>query len=66
MPANWTGDLLGRMHNAGVTRKDIAKKVHYSYGYVSMIFNSKRATSGEKRELFEQAFEQILAERNDH
>ena len=27
MPEKWTGDLIGRMHNARVTRQDIATEL---------------------------------------
>jgi len=66
MPENWTGELLGRMHNAGVTRTELADHLHYSYGYVSQIFNSVRARNDpEKRELFNRAFDEIVASRHD-
>lgn len=62
MPDQWTGELLGKMHNAGVTSRELADKLGYSRGYVSMLFNSKRGKHS-KQEEFERAFAEILKER---
>lgn len=35
MPAQWTGELVGRMHNAGVTAKQLAAEMGKNPKYVS-------------------------------
>ena len=62
MPDPWTGELLGKMHNAGVTSRELADKLGYSRGYVSMLFNSKCGKRSKQEEL-ERAFAEILEER---
>lgn len=63
MPEEWTGVLLGKMHNAGVTQTDMANELGYSRAYVSMVFRSVRGKNS--RQAFEQAFESIIAKRNN-
>ena len=35
MPAQWTGELVGKMHNAGVTAKQLAAEMGKNPKYVS-------------------------------
>lgn len=39
MPAQWTGELVGRMHNAGVTAKQLAAAMGKNPKYVSQVLN---------------------------
>lgn len=32
MPAQWTGELVGRMHNAGITAKQLAAELGIRVG----------------------------------
>lgn len=43
MPEMWTGDLIGRMHNAKVTKVDIANELGVHKSYISMILNGEKA-----------------------
>lgn len=58
-PPAWTGELLGRMHNAGVTRQQLCDRLGMSKAYVSMVFNGGR-TSSKMQGKLEAAFEEIL------
>ncbi len=39
MPAQWTGELVGKMHNAGVTGKELAAQMGKNPKYVSQVLN---------------------------
>ena len=43
MPAQWTGDVVGKMHLAGVRKSDLAKAIGYTPEYLSMILNGHRS-----------------------
>lgn len=62
MKEEWTGNLVGRMHNAEVRQEDIARKLGCTKAYVSMVLNGSATPKG-GRERFEAAFEAVLAER---
>lgn len=62
MPDAWTGDLVGRMHNAEVTLNDLAKEIGWSTGYISMILNGSRRPVGAMEKL-NAAFYTITARR---
>ena len=62
MPNEWTGALIGRMHNARVTRDELAAELGYKKAYVSLILNGKRTPKDAQNRL-EAAFERILERR---
>ena len=62
MPEKWTGDLIGRMHNARVTLEELGNEMGVSKPYVSMILNGLRRPKG-AQERFETAFENIVQRR---
>lgn len=43
MAEHWTGRLVGKMHNHGVTRSDLAAELGVSDAYISMILHGKRS-----------------------
>lgn len=51
MENSWTGDLIGQMHNARISRSDIAKKMGVHKSYVSMILNGQRHPKNAKERL---------------
>lgn len=63
MPEKWTGDLLGRMHNARVNAADLAKELGCTKAYVSMVFNGARCPAN-AQERFESAFKAVLDKRS--
>jgi transcriptional regulator with XRE-family HTH domain len=62
MREEWTGELIGKMHNNNVTFEELAKELNMSKGYISMILNGSRTPSG-AREKLEDAFSNILQKR---
>lgn len=40
MPAQWTGQLVGEIHNAGLTIKQVAEEAGMNAKYVSTVLNS--------------------------
>lgn len=62
MPEAWTGELIGKMHNAKVTRQMLAEEMQCTKAYVTMILNGeKRPANG--RERCETAFHNIIRRR---
>lgn len=62
MIEKWTGRLIGKMHNEGVTYDDMAKEMGCTKGYVSMVLNCTRKPKG-IQERMEAAFDAILEKR---
>ena len=53
MPEAWTGDLIGRMHNARITYDDLAAELGCGKAYVCMILNGRRNPDGAEARLNE-------------
>lgn len=64
MPEPWTGDLIGQMHNNGVTYDDLAAELNCTKSYISMIFNGKRSPAGAREKLFA-AFDAVLKKKEE-
>lgn len=60
MPKEWTGNLVGLMHNKGITNIQLAKKLGVTDRYVSMVLNSKREPP-EAEERFTHAVMELIA-----
>jgi len=43
MPAQWTADLIGKMHLHGITAKQLADKVGWNPKYLSTVLNGHRS-----------------------
>ena len=56
MPEKWTGDLVGRMHNAKITQQDIANELGTTKAYISMILNGSKTPNNAQQRL-EDAFQ---------
>lgn len=61
MPAQWTSDLVGKMHQWKISNKMLAEKLGVTPEYVSMVLNGHRAPTGAE-EKFRAAVEEIIAE----
>ena len=59
MPAQWTGDLVGKMHNAGITAKQLAAQLGKNPKYVSGVLNGHYAPKKSEEE-FNAAFIEIV------
>ena len=64
MKEKWTGDLIGKMHNAEVTFDALGAEVGWGKPYISMILNGIRSPVGAKEKL-EAAFEAIMQRREN-
>ena len=51
MPAQWTANLLGRMHLTGVTARQLAAEVGWDYRYFSAVINGHRTPKGAEAKL---------------
>lgn len=58
MPEEWTGRLIGDMHNAGVSRAEVARELGVSIAYVTMVLNGIRTPKGAEEKL-RAAFERV-------
>lgn len=63
MTKNWTGDLVGLMHDNHITNIQLAKQMNVTQQYVSMVLNQKRTPPGAE-ERFTAAVKEIIASRN--
>ena len=46
MPAQWTAEIVGEMHLAGVTAKQLAKAIGWHEKYLSVVLNGHREPRG--------------------
>lgn len=63
MPKEWTGDLVGLMHNHKITFAQLALRLGVTNRYVSMVINGHREPAGAEQR-FRAAVEEIIAERS--
>lgn len=59
MPEPWTGELVGRMHNAGVTAKELAAHMGKNPKYVSAVLNG-HCSPKKSRQEFNAALDALL------
>lgn len=59
MPKEWTGDLVGLMHNHKITFSQLAEKLGVTNRYVSMVLNGHRDPSGAEQR-FRIAVDQLI------
>ena len=64
MVEKWTGRLIGKMHNNGVSAADLAAELGVTKAYVSMILNGARKPPEAKNRL-ESAVDAIIARRKE-
>ena len=62
MIEEWTGHLIGKMHNNGVNASDLAAELGVTKAYVSMILNGVRKPADAQVKL-ETAVDAIIARR---
>ena len=64
MPAQWTANLLGRMHLTGVTARQLAAEVGWDYRYFSAVINGHRTPKGAEAKL-NAALERLIEKREE-
>ena len=62
MPKEWTGNLVGLMHNNQITFTKLAEQLGVTNRYVSMVLNGHRDPPGAE-ERFMEAVRQIIDEK---
>ena len=62
MPAKWTGDLLGEMHVAGITAKQLADEVGWHPKYLSVVLNGHKEPKDAETKL-RKALQQLIEKR---
>ena len=65
MPAQWTGCFVGRIHNAGLTIKQVAEEAGMNPKYVSTVLNSDEESERAKGKLFA-ALDRLVVAKKDH
>lgn len=60
----WTGDLVGKMHNEKIRLEDVASVLGVTKAYVSMLLNCKRKPK-DAREKLEHAVEEIIRRKRE-
>ena len=61
MLAQWTADLVGKMHKFKISKKRLAEELGVTPEYVSMVLNGHREPAGAE-EKFSKAVEELIAE----
>ena len=64
MPAQWTGDLISKMHLREISIKELAEHEGLHPKYVGMILNGRKTPPG-AQERFNKAVDEIIRERED-
>lgn len=62
MPAQWTADLIGEMHLAGITAKELAAEAGLNPKYLSTVLNGHCTPRNAEKDLRE-AFERLKTKR---
>lgn len=62
MPAQWTGDMVGKMHNNKITLTQVAEKIGVTKAYVCMVLNGHRNPKGAEQR-FMAALDELIKER---
>lgn len=60
MPKNWTGELVGLMHDWDITQKQLADELGVTDRYVSMVLKRRRHPEGAEQR-FRDAVDRIIA-----
>lgn len=51
MPAQWTGRIVGELHNNRITLKELAKEVGWHDKYLSQVINAENPPKGAEQKL---------------
>lgn len=62
MPAQWTGDMVGKMHNNRVSLTQLAEKLGVTKAYVCMVLNGHRSPK-DAEQRFNAALDELIRER---
>lgn len=62
MPKEWTGNLVGLMHNHRISFAQLAEKLNVTNRYVSMVMNGHREPVGAEQR-FTAAVDELIKEK---
>ena len=62
MPAQWTGDIVAKMHINGITRRQLAVHLGYSPEWVTMVLNGHKEPAGAEAK-FRAALDELIQEK---
>lgn len=62
MIAQWTGEIVAKMHMESISQNELAEKMGYSSQWVSMVLNGKRTPDGAESK-FRAALDELIQER---
>jgi len=51
MPAQWTGRIVGELHNNNLTAKELAAEAGWNDKYLSQVLNSENPPKGAEQKL---------------
>lgn len=63
MPAQWTGRIVGELHNNRITLKELAKEVGWHDKYLSQVINSDNPPKNAEKNLTE-AMNRLIEKNN--
>lgn len=64
MPAQWTADIIGKMHMYRIAKKQLAGNLGMTPEYISMILNGHREPPGAE-ERFRRALDELISQQDD-
>lgn len=64
MPAQWTAELIGKMHINGVTAKQLAEEIGWNSKYLSTVVNGHREPKNAEA-MLNGALEKIIERRKE-
>jgi hypothetical protein len=63
LPAEWTGDVVGKLHVNNISAKELANKLGYNSKYLSAVLNGHKTPIGAERRC-KTALDELIKERN--
>lgn len=62
MPAQWTGRIVGELHNNNLTAKELAQEAGWNDKYLSQVLNSENPPKGAEQKLSD-ALDRLIQKR---
>ena len=62
--AQWTAEVIAKMHMESISQSELAKKMGYSCQWVSMVLNGKRSPEGAEIK-FRAALDELIQEKEE-
>lgn len=67
LPPKWTGPLVGKMHQNGITFTELAAELGVTNNYIGMVLNGKREPKSGicTPDSMKEAVDRLIAKRNE-